>query len=180
MKPVWLLDIDGVINAYNWLPSPNDGDFGTPKELRAHNGFLILYFQEVMDFLTRVKDDVEIRWHTTWQNQALQLAKDLKLPEFAVQTLAATNKPSTWDIRSSYGWWKLDSAIEVAKVEERKLIWTDDDLEDVEKQLFYENAPADWQRADYSLLITPSPSWGLTKTDLDEIEAFIETCKQSA
>ena len=89
--PVWLLDIDGVVNALargpvhdSWPP-----ESWVQCVIRAdmpRNGPMVLPIfaaQPVLDFITRAHHSgrVEVRWHSTWRTAAVtELAPALGLP----------------------------------------------------------------------------------------------------
>jgi len=83
--PVWLLDVDGVINAATIKPPtyvwPADAWIKT-KVL----GLTVHVAQPVLDFIREVHElgRVEIRWHTTWQLDAPAFGEVLGLPTFPV------------------------------------------------------------------------------------------------
>jgi hypothetical protein len=119
--PVWLLDIDGVLNAV--ADGPDDAVWPVDQWVRADarcagSSWPLLAARPVVEFIHRVHRAglAEIRWHTTWQEDAAGVARALGLPEFPVE-------PCPW-----FGdrWWKL-LAVERVLHEGRPLLWTDDD-----------------------------------------------------
>jgi hypothetical protein len=121
-----LLDIDGVVNAYGGrakLPTHawSEDDWIVTRA----NGFNIWAARPVLEFIRKTHEAglAEIRWHTTWQNDAQILADALDLPTFEVQPA-----PEFKDyIERKRGWWKLPAAQRVVGEEKRRLVWTDDD-----------------------------------------------------
>ncbi len=161
-RPVWLLDCDGVVNAWNpgWdapraerrVPSATTG--GT---------FTIRYAPALIDRIRALHESglVEIRWCSTWCGDTVNLAAALGLPAF----------PDCWDdYRNGFegSRAKLDAARAVA-AEGRPLIWTDDDLTPVEGNALYDEL----SDAVPTLLIRPDDRHGLQPRHLDAIEAFI-------
>ena len=79
--PVWLLDIDGVLNAAAKKPDRNVWPAADWIEGRAHEAggaaWRILAARPVVDFIRGVHEEgrAEIRWHTTWQHDAAAVAK---------------------------------------------------------------------------------------------------------
>lgn len=178
-KPVFLLDVDGVINACQYkLPTTWPEDTWRRTTARALNGeFPILYSTEVIDFINRMADVVEIRWHTTWQHEALALGRQLGIeaefevadaPEFDMYTYKMS---STW-YNGPHGWWKMAAALRVVNDEERPLIWADDDLFGWNKDIFWSHAESFYYEVK---LVTPLTEWGLTPDELEGIEDFAET-----
>ncbi|MBF9129495.1 hypothetical protein I0C86_11020 [Plantactinospora sp. S1510] len=88
--PVWLLDIDGVLNAVTKTPDPNVWPLDQWSRGEASDGeteWPILFARPVADFIRQVHEEgrAEIRWHTTWQQEAGAVGKLLDLPTFPVQ-----------------------------------------------------------------------------------------------
>ena len=182
-RPVWLLDIDGVINAV----SRNFPTHVWPEEVwqqkriaNAMGNFPITWAQPVIDFLrdTHERGRAEIRWHTTWQEEA-QLVADLTglpvfpvadAPEFrngsadAAAWIAAGGRPGREP------WWKLGAAMRVVEQEGRSLVWTDDDIGDALWGADRINVGTDGAPA---LLVCPDHRTGLIRRDLDVIDTFL-------
>jgi hypothetical protein len=166
-KPLWLLDIDGVINAYSYKNRPNRKEkiFSeyTQYSVPSNHGMFYEFWvaQELTQKITEIHESktVEIAWLTTWQSEANKnVASTLGLPTFP---LAAQNN------RLAYSPWKKEAALEALELN-RPIIWSDDDEIDKEcKSLF---------KADEleHLLVIPNPSLGLTPTHIEKIELFIE------
>jgi hypothetical protein len=138
-KPVLLLDIDGVINSL--LKEPPS--MGWPKDawLKADytwdgQDWPLLWATPVVEYLRNMHDSgrVEIRWHTTWQDQAPEFAKIVGLPDdWAVAD--APEFRANWPLfakqqllKAQPAWWKYPAALRVLTEEKRPLIWIDDDL----------------------------------------------------
>lgn len=170
-RPVWLLDIDGVVNACTKKPDRNV--WPADQWIRGHaeaNGhrWPILFARPVAAFLREVHESgrAEIRWHTTWQHEAAHVAELLDLPEFPVQD-APEFTARTGE------WWKLPAALRVVEDEHRPLVWTDDDAGD----------PWDLPRGDRArlaaaaptLIVAPSHTTGLTPKHLRQIDEFLDT-----
>lgn len=170
-KPIWFLDIDGVIN----VPPPFSHDTGNnPKKRYATHPvwektvideYDIMYAQRVIDFIKRMHetDLIEIHWLTTWNQHAVtEFAPEVGLPEFPV----AGSKGSEF-VYPVENWWKYMAVEAVAG--ERNIIWTDDDLRKgfavpIEKK----NAEAGFE----TLVIAPHQSRGLNNLQLRSIEEF--------
>lgn len=169
--PVWLLDIDGVINALArgrvrgswprsaWLRTvasaeiPGRGPMVLP----------ILAARPVLDFVTQVHRSgaAEVRWHSTWREAAVtELAPALGLPPIPISSAPE------WTQRPTGGWWKLPEARRVL-ASGRPLVWTDDDLPVFAHEL------GDLTTRGDALLIGPDPIVGLTRPELDQIAAFL-------
>lgn len=176
--PVWLLDIDGVVNVNADRPDRRIWPEWVTAEVANPNGIVypMLAATAVIDFLARVHEQgaAEIRWHTTWQQGALAVGEALGLPRFVVQRIPqpATTNPDrdpNWDtsVNSSFGagWWKYPVAEHVVHEEGRRLIWTDDDAS-------IRLGPAEQERLEGSLVVAPTMEVGLTRDDLDRIAEY--------
>jgi hypothetical protein len=172
--PVWLLDIDGVINALargpvrgSWPP-----DTWAQHVVRAEipeMGLMvlpILVAEPVLDFVRRVVSSgaAEVRWHSTWRTAAVtDLAPLLGLPPIPISIAPEwTQRPP--------GWWKLAAAQRVIAAE-RPLVWTDDDI------ARYDGDLGDLLSRPDALLISPDPETGLSPHDLDRIAEFLDVAR---
>lgn len=164
-KPVWLLDFDGVVNVVKREPPTNiwpEEDWRRTEQKLDNYTFQILYAQPVIDFLVKMSDKAEIRWHTTWKENILPLARRMGLPEFEIQKSAL--------YVSDNFWWKSPPALKVVLEEERPLIWTDDDL-----NYMLDRADAKLLKASQPcLLLCTAEYHGLRKQDLELIQSSIE------
>lgn len=176
MKPVLLLDIDGVINAISREPETR----AWPEEawvrgwVKGGDGtWPILAAQPVIDFINRLHDQelAEVRWHTTWQHEAQNLADF-----FGLRTFAVAEAPEYLDrqwiakaIRDERPtWWKLSAALRVLQEEKRPLIWIDDELS-------YELRKFDWPTdIPPHLALTPNHIEGITARHIQKISYFID------
>jgi hypothetical protein len=176
--PVWLLDVDGVINAATKKPDKNVWPLNDWVAGRASNGkreWPILTARPVVDFIREVHKAgrAEIRWHTTWQEWAHSLSKLLDLPKFPVQeapewqAFLANDRVKLHDDE----WWKIGAALRVVEEEKRPLLWTDDDADS------FWNLPADVRRritsAQPTLIVAPSSYTGLCRRHLRQIDEFL-------
>lgn len=173
--PVWLLDIDGVLNATAiWLKDADRlnrpvhawpvEDWIDSRVWASKRSYRILVAKPVIDFINRIHESgvVEIRWHTTWQNLAGNVAVEFGLPDFPVQYAPEFIQRSTSD-----GWWKLPAVWRVL-AEGRRVVWTDDDvnveLTDQQKLTL---------AAAGCLAISPHYMTGLCRDHLVKIEEFL-------
>jgi hypothetical protein len=171
-RPVWLLDIDGVVNALargavrgSW---PQDA--WIQRVIRAdmpgHGPMVlpILAARPVLDFVAQVyhSGTADVRWHSTWRAAAMtELAPVLGLPPIPISVAPE------WTAPPYEGWWKLPAARRVLE-SGRRLVWTDDDL-----GVFAAEVGDLVSRPD-ALLIGPDRHIGLTGADLDSIAAFLQ------
>lgn len=126
--PVWLLDIDGVINAFTTPAYVWPADQWVRTE--AHDGNRMWEqraARPVLDFIRTVHEGhfAEIRWHTTWQHHAHNVAAVLGLPTFPVQD--APEFAGYLD-GTAVGWWKVPAVRRVLAEERRPVVWTDDEM----------------------------------------------------
>lgn len=182
-KPVFLLDVDGVINACPWdeqFPETHPEEtwnlvYGTALGRQ----WPIRYSSVVIDRINRLSERVEVRWHTTWQTEAPGLGELLGLNAFKVEDHSKYNTHKSPEHLSfqQYAWWKMQAGINVLSVEKRPLIWADDDLSREHRVLTEAEAEENGLPI---CLVSPSTECGLTTTELDEIEYFIENCEGSS
>jgi hypothetical protein len=171
--PVWLLDVDGILNAATKKPDKNVWPLDDWVAGRASDGkreWPILTARPVVDFIREVHraGRAEIRWHTTWQEWAHSLSASLDLPEFPVQ------EAPEWAVHlrgETESWWKVGAALRVVEEEKRPLLWTDDDADS------FWNLPADVRlritSAQPTLIVAPSSYTGLCRRHLRQIDAFL-------
>jgi hypothetical protein len=163
-----LLAIDGVLNAIS--PDPpatwpewtrfhaNDPDGGSWR-MQVSLG--------VVEWLKRLHESgrAEIRWHTTWQEGALDIGDVLGLPTFQV----AHAPESNWNpVEMRRQWWKAPAAIRVTGEEKRRLIWIDDDISDFlrrEDRLLLNGC---------CVLLNPKTAVGLTEADLARVDHYLD------
>ncbi len=167
-RPVWLLDVDGVLNARKpgWGAAPAKRQVWSSHIRRE---FTVHYAPALM---RRIRDlhrsgQVEIRWCTTWCGDTTTLEKAFILPEFGAAWTDYCNG-------SAAAAAKLAAALAVLG-EGRRLVWTDDTEVPLESWDLYRELTADGQ----ALLIRPDERVGLQPTDLDAIEQFIGSVSHS-
>lgn len=120
MKPVWFLDIDGVINICRPL-RPHDVPEENWREKKI-NGFMIRWDTRVIEFINELHRSgaVEVCWLTTWADLAnVVFAHDVGLDQFT--------EPSLWmhEYDDRNAWWKFASVLQHADehhVNERSVI----------------------------------------------------------
>jgi hypothetical protein len=161
--PVWLLDVDGVINA----TKPGWG--AAPCQATAYAdgaGWRMRWAPALIDRIRALIDAeaVEVRWCTTWCPWAGQLEDMWRLPQLERAFREPINGPAAAVA-------KLAAARQVL-AEGRRLIWTDDQEVPTCGPL-YDELTADGR----GLLIRPSSRRGLQPEDMSKIEMF---CKQHA
>lgn len=169
--PVWLLDIDGVVNALargpvtgSW-PADQWTQHVVPADIPGSGRMVLPIFvaRPVLDFIARVvrTGAAEVIWHSTWREAAVSdLAPVLGLPRLPI-----SHAPE-WTQRPELIWWKLPAARRVVEAG-RRLVWTDDDIAVVPDQIGDLDARPD------TLLISPDPYAGLTAEHLESIAEFV-------
>lgn len=157
---VWLLDVDGVLNALDpgWGAAPRKAHAFSSAVRR---GFTVRWAPALIARIREVHRAglVEIRWCTTWCGDTDEIEKVLSLPHFEP---CWTDYVNGFDCSAE----KLAAAREVL-ADGHRLIWTDDD-EVPESGPLHEELTADGR----ALLIRPNPRRGLQPEHMDAIEAF--------
>lgn len=176
--PVWLLDIDGVINAVTDRPDrrvwPEHQWIRTAAASKFDIEWPILAATPVLDFLRRVhaQGRAEIWWHSTWQQHAVNVGAALGLPRWPVRESPEFGSQETYLAtplaRSGQTWWKLPAAQRVLD-EGRPLLWTDDDAR---RQLRATDTRPWGGRA---LVVAPPVESGLTPRQLRRIDRWLRT-----
>lgn len=172
-RPVWLLDVDGVIN----VVAAGDHSSSWPRQawrrIASINGWPILVATPVLDFLRLVHelDAAEIQWNTTWQHDAPRcLAPALDLPDWPVAEERDFAAEHDSYLLSEWSWWKLHAAQQVVLTEERRLVWTDDDIDHERRS---NDALSELLMSERVCAISPSPYRGLTPQHLTRIAQFL-------
>lgn len=169
-RPVWLLDVDGVVNACTLKPDPNV--WPRDQWVRATVARLkILVALPVLDFIraTHESGAVEIRWLTTWMNDAQAIADEFGLPTFPVAGGEEYDDRLRVEAFDRNAWWKLPAAKRVLTDECRPLIWTDDDI----TYSLGRRGQDEMRALGPALLIGPNDRTGLTPKHLRRITEFV-------
>jgi len=158
-KPVWLLDVDGVVNALE------PGWSGPPRRGYASSGgheYRIRWAPALVARIRALHESgvVDICWCSTWCVDADQIENLLGLPPLQRAWTVDVN-----GLAASLA--KLEAARAVL-ASGRRLVWTDD-LEVPTSGQVYEELTAGGR----ALLITPVSRRGLQPEHLDLIEAFL-------
>jgi hypothetical protein len=167
--PVWLLDIDGVVNPAVGPNRPPSHVWPVPEWVEARAaGLRVLAARPVLDFIRSAHKTgrAEIRWHTSWQERAGEFGYALGLPAFPVQEAPEYHRR---DDRGRVGdsWWKLPTVWRLL-AEGRRALWTDDDASmDLRPE----------QRATLGAagchVISPDPVAGLCRRHLRMIDEYL-------
>lgn len=165
MRPLWLLDIDGVINSPVLEPPTEVWPDWIKTKARSYSGTWRIHTAvEVRDFIKHCHETglAEIRWHSTWQECSNNVGGVVDLPAFPIQ-----DAPEALRSRfSDSPWWKLP-AVWREVVTGRPVLWTDDDMDYLTTE----------QRATLTAagckMIQPDGGTGLSPTDLKEIQEYL-------
>ncbi|WP_436525162.1 hypothetical protein [Actinoplanes sp. HUAS TT8] len=160
--PVWLLDVDGVVNAYR------AGWYGAPRVVQVYSAgdaydYRIRYEPRLVEAIRRIHvgGRADVTWCSTWCSDAAGLERAFDLPELP----RAFHERVTGAAASEA---KLAAARRVI-ASGRRLIWTDD----VEIDLHSEVCEP-WAADGRALLISPNATRGLRSRDLRRIERFLQ------
>ncbi|MGW0434126.1 hypothetical protein ACWDV4_16500 [Micromonospora sp. NPDC003197] len=163
LVPVWLLDVDGVVNAPRpgWSAAPHRAKVWSPTDRYE---YVLRWAPALVERIRalHLARTVEVRWCTTWCPDADQLERLWRFPPLdrALPECPVPKGEHNWPL-------KLDAARRVL-ASGRRLIWTDD-----------EAIPVDGPARDEltsdgrALLVAPSSRHGLQPDDLTAIEVFL-------
>ncbi|MEH1011707.1 hypothetical protein V6U90_01065 [Micromonospora sp. CPCC 206060] len=160
--PVWLLDVDGVVNAARpgWDGPPRSGVAWSDTDRYEYRLRWAPALVERIRALHR-SGLLEVRWCSTWCPDATALERLWQLPPLDRALTASPVPPGahSWPL-------KLAAAHQVLATG-RRLVWTDDDAIPTAEPVL--DAAVNAGRA---LLIRPSPRRGLQPEDLAAVETF--------
>ena len=158
--PVWLLDVDGVINANRpgWSAAPHQATVaasGTTWRMRWEPR-LATAIRE-----THLSGAAEVRWATSWVSYPDELERVFRLPTLP---LAFTDEAYRGITEA-----KINAALHVVETENRPLIWTDDEVIPTDGPIYDRLHAAGVPL----LLIAPKANRGLRADDIDTITMFL-------
>jgi len=161
-RPVWLLDVDGVLNVTRpgWGGAPLHKLLWSNSDKRSYP---IRWSPALLDRIRALHNSgaVELRWCTTWCPDANRLEELWRLPRLR-RALDADPMP-----RGSACWPLKLAAARAVLAQGRRLIWTDDEAVPPEGPV-----RAELTAGGRALLIAPRANRGLRPADLEEIESF--------
>ena len=185
-RPLWLLDVDGVLNAL--VDRLADTPYGSDRDwLRFHQRsrtdllYPIVANRRVLEFIREAHESgrAEVRWLTTWEvnDDYVALAESLGLPQFEIEA-RATDFTALGML--DYGmWWKLP-AVERALDREpgRPVLWTDDEVG-------LRTPAMRWQRRQAETrpnlaVVAPDLLVGLTPAHLAQIDGLLADTERKA
>lgn len=158
-KPLWLLDVDGVLNA----DKPGWG--GPPRKVNVA-GFTIRWAPALLDRVRQVHRDglADIRWSSTWCGYPDQLAGLERVFRLRLPRAFGDRPPNkTWAELKVY-------AVLDALAAGRRVVWTDDDEAGIAPSIYPQISKA--EQDGRALLIAPRSNRGLQRDHLDAIETF--------
>jgi hypothetical protein len=172
-RPHLFLDVDGVLNAFEFDPSSNsDGfdDFATHEvEFEFEAGRARLFFVRLSPTMGArlARLDADIQWATTWEQRAdSAIAPLCGLPR-GLPVLSPIDEDEEWDLD-----WKFLAVRRSVELDPRPFVWIDDDID-----FFQDEAvtPREWASglAIPSLLIAPESETGLLPGELHAVEEFV-------
>ena len=190
MRPLLLLDVDGVLNAVTVRPDPDVWpDWRTGSAVAAGRSWPVHWSPSVVAAVLEWGALADVQWLTTWGHDAnAGLRMLLGLPELPVAgthadadfppdagepdalpgALAAVTPAAPDELTGR--WWKFDLVRRLVRAEpQRPLVWVDDDLAGQQE------VRAWMQRESRCLLVAPAPLTGLTRTELDEIGQYLRS-----
>jgi hypothetical protein len=170
-KPVWFVDVDGVINALvDYVNKPHLNSYSDWEALNV-NGYIIVFSPAMVESINSLSETIDIVFMTTWAEAAandLAPALGLNIKRF----LRSDGSNSSFEYQgndASKRWWKLNGILDHINQDQRPFIWTDDDMHnDIKRAIF---GRAAFEGVD-NLLITPNSKVGLTEQHLEMIRVF--------
>lgn len=172
-KPVWFCDVDGVINAVSKLDKTHFKNFKDWKTVVV-NGYTISYAEDVVNFMNRMSERVDIKMLTTWKYDSMTMLA----PAIGLRTdLEVVDVPGIWSPLSlndnrEHRWWKLNAIIDnINDPDAADFIWTDDDIGSHDRN--YVKRMSEFAGLE-CLVITPHMGVALEPEHLRRIEAFAE------
>lgn len=179
MRPLVLLDVDGVLNAVSRDPDPTAWqDWRTGTAPARGRDWRVLWSPSVVEAVHGWLEVAEVQWLTTWGHEANDGLRDLLgLPELPVAgtddgtvghgsgpaEVLADVTPAAPDALTGT-WWKFDVARGIATAQpDRRIAWIDDDLAGHDAVRAWMAAAGD------ALCLAPRPQTGLRPDDLEVI-----------
>lgn len=175
MRPLLLLDVDGVVNAFPWqavtghrlIPAARDPWGGQWRVHRVH-GYRITVAEHCLSELRRLAETTDVQWLTTWEHHDAYraLADTLDLPDWPVYA----RDPDPVSHRNV--WWKYD-AVRDGHDPDRPLVWLDDEIGGVGPGRL---AAHRWCKAHdgHVLGLPPDEETGLTQVHFAAIRKFLD------
>lgn len=173
-KPVWFLDVDGVINVVSKIGNEHYSRFPRWEEVEVA-GYKIRYSPDLVEFINNISARVDVRMLTTWKNASVELLA----PAIGLKNFPVEDSVGTWSANGSFNgghhlpenrWWKLNCILNHIETRKSDFIWSDDDLYPQVRN--YARRMADFEGLE-TCLITPHLTLGLEPVHLERIEKFV-------
>lgn len=178
MRPVLLLDVDGVVNVF---PPPSKGVKhgkhnrywgGWHKQEFKHEEAMLpfVHSTEMFDAITALYEHMDIMWLTTWQSFTQDLlaqllgSDDFRFPY--LQRGEGTEFYRPWD---NEPWWKVKSLDAEISANPRPFIWVDDNYSKMLRLQVQDIAKKNNVKGD---LLRAYESLGLTNRMVKDIKSF--------
>ena len=179
-RPLLLLDVDGVLNAFEaWeridpqAPLRRD-NVRAPAGWRqvAVDGYQLLLNPEHVGWVAQLSQHFEMVWATMWQERApLALAPVVGFGADWSWISFDSYQHRTTSQRTGFGIGSYKFPGVVATAGDRPMVWVDDDLEPA----IYDWAAERDAGGIPTLLVQPLPSEGWTRAELDAVLAFVDS-----
>lgn len=171
-KPILLVDVDGVLNCFGSLWSPEyEAEHFEPTR-SYHNQFTIRVRKGTAGRLARLAEHFEMTWGTAWCEQAHPFFGEwLQLGE----PWPHLNWTSAW-IREGASWKLPDIQRFAEERPTRPLAWIDDDIQGDAYQWAEERVKAGTP----TLVVRTNPVDGLQDKHVEQLVFFAETTQEVA
>lgn len=187
MRPVVLLDIDGVLNAIDEDPEgPRRAPYGEPEEWLtdlvpiAGVEYPVRVHRSVCEWLGRLREVADVRWLTTWSHGDRcnsVIAPLVGLPELPIECYERYRHRSKYVDPASLCWWKLSAVQEAAEREPwRPIVWVDDDISLSPWAVQWVQHASRGRLAPVHAVV-PRSQLGLTMQDMDQIDRLVRTAE---
>jgi hypothetical protein len=176
-KPVWFVDVDGVINVLVDYVNKPHLDSCSDWETIDVNGYTIVFSPTLVESVNALSETIDIVFLTTWVESAvnnLAPALGLNIKNF----LRSDGSNSSFEYQgndASKRWWKLNGILDHINNDHRPFVWVDDDMSNEVKRAILGRAAFEGVE---NLLITPNSKIGLTEQHIGIIEAFTSRVSQ--